>query len=839
MPSGPSAVIATNPTIFSAPNTFDGHRYRRMRTEHKDSESSMVVGMSTIDSLGFGLGDQACPGRFFAVNNMKLIMAKMLTQYELMLEKDGRLRTTMAEVDIQPHFGAELFDGFKATNNWISTGVQWLDEIQQFYRERSAIEKEYSQKLSALAKKYYEKKAKRSSSVSVGDTPTVTPGSLESASMTTWGVQLTTLEGRAAEHDKYANALINNLAEPVKNLAHRYEELRKQHAEYAAKLEKERDGTYGDLKKAKGKYDSSCQEVENRRKKTESSFDYNKSKAQGVYQQQMGEMRNVKNTYLITINVTNKQKERYYHEYVPDLLDSLQGLSESKTSTLNGIWSRAAAIENEAMTNSTQLLQHLSSEIPRNNPVLDSMMFVRHNAVQWQDPPDFGFEPSPVWLDDEAMASDPASKTFLMNILTKSKGSLGALRTECDARRREVEGAKKVRQAIRDGKDKRDEIEVVRSQFYNQDLLHEAERRKTTAEVEVSTITANVGDVSVGAINHTFKNQTFKIPTNCDLCGDRIWGLSAKGLSCELCGFTCHTKCELKVPADCPGELNKEERKKVKTERQAAAQARSTAPDSTDGTNGAGGGTSPPGLQRSDTMGSMNTLSSGYAASAQRSVSGMTNRSSMAAEEPPAAAAPTAKPSIRSHRMVAPPPAAFVGSPASNGDSDDQPSGKMLYAYTANASGEISVGDNVTFTLLEPDDGSGWIKIQPSSSATSGLVPASYAEINSTPSSSTTLPPRPMSTASASTTSLAGSDTGSKPPPVKKQGPAVAPRRGAKKTLKHVEALYTYDPTGPGETAMQAGEKLVLVLADQGDGWCEVEGKAGKGVVPAGWVRDV
>ena len=54
-----------------------------------------------------------------------------------------------------------------------------MDDIQSFYRERSAIEKEYAQKLSALAKKYYDKKAKKSSSLSVGDTPTVTPGSLE------------------------------------------------------------------------------------------------------------------------------------------------------------------------------------------------------------------------------------------------------------------------------------------------------------------------------------------------------------------------------------------------------------------------------------------------------------------------------------------------------------------------------------------------------------------------------------------------------------------------------------------------------------------------------------
>jgi hypothetical protein len=85
----------------------------------------------------------------------------------------------MAEVDIRPRFGAELKDGFRPVNAWISNGVTWLDDIQQFYRERAAIEKEYSTKLYTLAKKNFERKAKRSSSLSVGDTPTLTPGSLE------------------------------------------------------------------------------------------------------------------------------------------------------------------------------------------------------------------------------------------------------------------------------------------------------------------------------------------------------------------------------------------------------------------------------------------------------------------------------------------------------------------------------------------------------------------------------------------------------------------------------------------------------------------------------------
>ncbi|KAF2220802.1 hypothetical protein BDZ85DRAFT_19871 [Elsinoe ampelina] len=389
----------------------------------------------------------------------------------------------MAAVDTVAQFGAELKDGFKPVNAWVSGGIAWLDDVQSFYRERSAIEKEYSQKLSALAKKYYERKSKKSSSLSVGDTPTVTPGSLESASMTTWGVQLTTLESRAAEHDRFSNQLITGLADPIKNLGTRLEDLRKHHSDFAAKLEKERDGTYAELKKTKGKYDSVCQDVENKRKKQDGAFDHGRSKAAAAFNQQQEDMRNVKNTYLIAINVTNKQKERYYNEYVPELLDSLQDLSETRISN---------------------------------------------------------------------MAIDPTSQVFLRNILTKSKSSLTELRKDVDAKRREVEGAKRVRGLIREGKDKRDEASVLQSQFYLQEQLHESERKKITAEVEVATIASVVGDISVGAKQHAFKAQTFKIPTNCDLCGERIWGLSAKGFDCKDCGFTCHNKCEMKVPADCP-----------------------------------------------------------------------------------------------------------------------------------------------------------------------------------------------------------------------------------------------------------------------------------------------
>ncbi|KAI9717656.1 MAG: hypothetical protein M1812_004601 [Candelaria pacifica] len=746
----------------------------------------------------------------------------------------------MAEIDIAPNFGAELKDSYKPVNAWVYNGILWLDDIQQFYRERSAIEKEYSAKLNGLARKYFEKKARKSSSLSVGDTPSMTPGSLESASLTTWTTQLSTLESRAAEHDRFSSELLVNIAEPLKQISTRYEELRKRHAEYAVKLEKEKDGSYADLRKNKGSYDAVCQEVENRRKKVESSFDFGKQKAQGAYQQQILDMHNVKNTYLIGVNITNKQKERYYHEYVPDLVDSLQDLSETRTARLNTIWSNAAQIEASILSRSIEQVNYLSKEIPRNNPLLDSMMFVRHNTAAWQEPPDMVFEPSPVWHDDAAMVVDEPAKIFLRNVLGRSKGQVNELKREVDSKRREVEGVKRIRVSIKEGKDKRDEVEVVRAIFAMQEDLHQLDRKRLTAEVEASTIKAAVGDISSGGKNHNFKPQTFKIPTNCDLCGERIWGLSAKGFDCRDCGYTCHSKCELKVPATCPGEQTKEERKQLKAERQTAA--RPSHPPNGDPTNGArlDVNDGSPTLSRSNTM---NSLSSSYAASTHRPVSATGGRTPV--EEAVPERSTTVKPSIskpnalRKNRIVAPPPAQYVsessagetnGGMTSGSSRPGEQKGTVLYAYDANGADEVSVEQGDGITILEPDDGSGWMRVRVGSSE--GIVPAAYVEVLSATRPS--FSDRPVSNHSNSSTSLAGSMTAAG----KRKGPAVAPRRGAKK-LNYVEAMYDYEARSEAEWSMTEGERLVLVNRDAGDGWADVEKGGQIKSVPANYIQDV
>ncbi|KAH8158072.1 hypothetical protein CIB48_g10174 [Xylaria polymorpha] len=681
----------------------------------------------------------------------------------------------MAEVDVAPTFGAELKDGLKPANVWVANGIAWLDDIQNFYRERSALEKEHSARLNALAKKYFEKKTRKS----------------------------TSLSARADEHERYGNELIHKVADPLKYYATKFEELRKRHADYAAKLEGERDSSYNDLRKVKTKYDTVCQEVETKRKKSESSFD--KAKAQSNYQLQLHEMNNMKNTYLIAINVTNKQKEKYYHEFIPEVMDSLQDLSEFRTIKLNSIWTMAASLEAKMLTQSNSMMDHLSQEIARNQPHLDSMMYIRHNMGAFQEPPDKVFEPSPVWHDDDAMITDEQAKIFLL------------------------ESVKRLKQKVREGTEQKDEVLVVTHLFALQEDLHQVDRRRLTAEVETSTITSAVGDVTLGAKNHNFKSQTFKIPTNCDLCGERIWGLSAKGFDCRDCGYTCHSKCEMKVPAECPGELSKEERKKTKVDRQAAT---GTLLKPTPGTPDHVAEL--PDLTRSNTM---NSLSSGYAASAHRSISGQVVNP-RSPEDTTTPELPGSRPVARKPRLVAPPPTAYIselpGSSVngSHATKTNEQKGKMLYSFEAGGDGELSASEGQEVSIVEPDDGSGWVKVR--AGHKEGIVPGTYLEIFAGPivpqdtGSSQTRP--------GSTYSNSGSSIGTAAPAVKKKGPAVAPRRGAK-MLKYVIALYDYTAQSDTEHNMTEGERFVLIKDDPGDGWVEVEKGGLTRSVPASYVQ--
>ena len=74
---------------YNEPEKFDGYRFLRMRETPGKDKMAHLVSTSELH-LGFGHGQHACPGRFFAANEIKLILTQLLLNYDMKLPEDAQ-----------------------------------------------------------------------------------------------------------------------------------------------------------------------------------------------------------------------------------------------------------------------------------------------------------------------------------------------------------------------------------------------------------------------------------------------------------------------------------------------------------------------------------------------------------------------------------------------------------------------------------------------------------------------------------------------------------------------------------------------------------------------------
>ncbi|KFA54440.1 hypothetical protein S40293_10250 [Stachybotrys chartarum IBT 40293] len=87
IPKGTNLMVSTHkswdPNTYKDPERFDGYRFLRKRENEKLETAQFVSTMP--ESLGFGLGKFACPGRFFAANELKIVLSHIIMKYDMKL----------------------------------------------------------------------------------------------------------------------------------------------------------------------------------------------------------------------------------------------------------------------------------------------------------------------------------------------------------------------------------------------------------------------------------------------------------------------------------------------------------------------------------------------------------------------------------------------------------------------------------------------------------------------------------------------------------------------------------------------------------------------------------
>nr|ACZ63292.1 cytochrome P450 monooxygenase [Fusarium sp. NRRL 36351] len=75
--------------IYPNADTWDGYRFYRER-QQSAREDSVQLSSTSLEHMGFGYGKHACPGRFFAAKEVKIVMMFLLLNYEWRMPKDSK-----------------------------------------------------------------------------------------------------------------------------------------------------------------------------------------------------------------------------------------------------------------------------------------------------------------------------------------------------------------------------------------------------------------------------------------------------------------------------------------------------------------------------------------------------------------------------------------------------------------------------------------------------------------------------------------------------------------------------------------------------------------------------
>ena len=98
-----------DPTNYFDPQSFKGFRFADLRAKEESRNKYQYVTTNKV-AMHFGHGVHACPGRFLAGNEIKVILSWLLRRYEIRAPEGSneRPKNSAFGMEVSPDMGAKL-----------------------------------------------------------------------------------------------------------------------------------------------------------------------------------------------------------------------------------------------------------------------------------------------------------------------------------------------------------------------------------------------------------------------------------------------------------------------------------------------------------------------------------------------------------------------------------------------------------------------------------------------------------------------------------------------------------------------------------------------------------
>lgn len=96
----PAHAVGLDESLYPSAGTFDGFRFHRLRQANPTSGGQQQYIAANLSNMSWGYGSHACPGRWFADAEIKIIVIQLLLGFDFRFP-EGKGRPTSLEFETQ------------------------------------------------------------------------------------------------------------------------------------------------------------------------------------------------------------------------------------------------------------------------------------------------------------------------------------------------------------------------------------------------------------------------------------------------------------------------------------------------------------------------------------------------------------------------------------------------------------------------------------------------------------------------------------------------------------------------------------------------------------------